>query len=253
MHNKKFTLIELLVVVAIIGILFSLLLPSLGKSRDKAQKVACGSNMKQISYSTFMFIGDNDGKFMNNRTANPYHRSWDDHLASYDGRNYLSEGQLDYPLIFKSQNEIVQYKCPSDNATRAHWTGTDVNIRSYAFNWRSYNNTGITGWGRGLLPNTSGYSTTTNVKITSIPQPSKSIMMIENTDSYIVGHGGGAVRQASGMNAFNQVHKGPKDNFLLADGSVTSMTLFQSWMKRDGSGVVAGGVWISDTMWDTTR
>jgi prepilin-type N-terminal cleavage/methylation domain-containing protein len=253
MKHNKFTIIELLVVVAIIGILASFLLPSLSSARDKAKKAVCGSNMKQISYSTIMFIDDNDGKFMNNRTQNPYHRSWDDHLASYDGRDYLTVGQLDDALIYKSQNEIVQYKCPSDNVTRTHWTGTDVNIRSYAFNWRRYGGSGMTGWARGLLPDTSGYSTTTNVKLTSIPQPSKSIMMIENTGSYIVGHGSGGVRHASGMNAFNKVHKGPKDNFLLVDGSVTSMTLFQSWMKRNGSGMVAGGVWISGTMWDTTR
>ena len=60
----KFTLIELLVVVAIIGILVSLLLPSLSTAKRNAKQVKCLNAYRQIAMQNTHFTLDFDGRYV---------------------------------------------------------------------------------------------------------------------------------------------------------------------------------------------
>ena len=61
-RKRAFTLIELLVVISIIAVLMSILMPALGKVKEQARKVICGSNQRSCVQPMYIYANDNNSK-----------------------------------------------------------------------------------------------------------------------------------------------------------------------------------------------
>jgi prepilin-type N-terminal cleavage/methylation domain-containing protein/prepilin-type processing-associated H-X9-DG protein len=60
--SHGFTLVELLVVVAIIALLITLILPSIGAMLDKARQAQCSSNQRQVGAALMTYAAEREGR-----------------------------------------------------------------------------------------------------------------------------------------------------------------------------------------------
>ncbi len=157
-QQKGFTLVELLVVVAIIALLVSIMLPSLGMAKEAARQVVCSTTLRNLGLATNLYAGENDDWLPSAEPPNrePVSRQhW-----------FMNEGLLQYvgvSLSYDDQGHLIglpekasAIMCPSHDKSKLMRTrprqGEPSVSRDYAL---SYGMNGT--WGLGGRPDHTEY------------------------------------------------------------------------------------------------
>lgn len=149
--GRAFTLIELLVVVAIIVALLAILMPSMGRAIEVANRAVCASNQRQLGLTGLNYATDHVGMFPDSTRPDGRQTTWHMHP---DQRDLLMDR---YGMLYKS------FSCP--NVADLEWWVGEQNVpggfrmglqRMWGMSIPNWTNSGPTPWVSPLNLSTPG-------------------------------------------------------------------------------------------------
>jgi type II secretory pathway pseudopilin PulG len=142
---RGFTLLDVLVTLAVMVVLISIMLPSLGRVRETAHQVICRSNVRQIGIGISQFTEHNQGRLMPsvNAVYDGTGKPWDTNLLRLDPHVSNIPGRWDGLGHLYDQDYMPAPKifyCPSHRGRNAYLDYQDQwgaqSIRAIAGNYQ---------------------------------------------------------------------------------------------------------------------
>ncbi|MGO8927882.1 MAG: prepilin-type cleavage/methylation domain-containing protein [Limisphaerales bacterium] len=147
LSRAGFALVELVVVVVMVGLLATMLAPTMARTKPNSASFQCQNNLRQLAFAWKMYADDNNGGLVYNRDGaiagkqlgdEAWVGGWMDYTSSTDNTNtalLIDHNKYPYGAYLGPYVKTpLAFKCPADRSTAPMAGGPKPRVRSVSMN-----------------------------------------------------------------------------------------------------------------------